>query len=1281
MINKKSSLKSGLVFSAAVAGSIIGNYHKAYALSCTGVTATQAFGGLVTCYGEAGDQTINITGDGNANTIDFSINNQADGQDENSAIKVKNNIIANTNNALNVTLSAMQIQSDNAAGFLFRATQVSEINGFNGDNDFFLTINEDVSISTTSDGYGGFYNFKEAVSIANSSDKGSSIIIINGDVTTRGVGTNPGFDDAVKIYKFAEGNSNITIGGSSSIKAYDGGDALYSYGGVVSDVAININGDIFSEKGSAVVVLKGDSSVQTFSGEAGNITVDIGSTSTITSKQDAVFLFISETNSQNANAKTIDITVSGDINSSNGNTISIDGSSRFDGKRDTVTVTAGANLTNGGLTAGSAVINVKDNFSNINLEGGANFSSTADADIVKLSMQGSNGFAIKLASSTLQTSIHDNDVSDHVTDFSDTANHPTIGGTQGIANHTVNVSGNVEIVGNISAGGNGGVGDDDILNLNRANLTLNKSSVAGFEAINVTEDSNLSINQNSLISGKITVGAGKSLNLSINSSDIESIAADAVIFNDQNDSLVITGTSKVIGNIDGGAGVDTLNLVGTLLTLDNAAITNFENLNITGASGVDTLNLPFDVSARVVNLSDGSLTLVYGIRGIDSNAMNMTISNSSLIVNSGNAINFANQNDSLTIQGITAINNNVSGGAGSDTLNLSNATLTLNNNASFTAFETLNITGANTVNGAFNVSAATTNLSNGSLAVAGGVRGVNGSAVNMTINNASLTSSGATAISFANQNDSLTLQGITAITGNVDGGAGAGDSLTLDNSTLTLGANSQFVNFETLNVAGNNIINGNLDLTGFTSFNSEQGSLIEMNGTITAQVLQLNSGLTLNGNFTLNGDLIAGNGSTLSAGAMNSGIGTLTVTGNVIFKPNSTLLVDVNGNTSDEVIVNGAVNILDGAKLSINPIHNGSSGSARMLTATGGITGSFSNVLTASGSSITLVYSANNLSFNYVSLNTDALSSQIQSSVDNSILFSDTLNKQIARGAFNSGRNFWMRNIYRNRDIDSSSSAAGFKDKAYGVAFGSETDINEAVKVGFAAASIDGSVNVANNQGSRDSNSFFASAYANYKTANNLFASLALTLGYHDNKNSRAVTNSGVQSYARSSSSDKDIGLNFQTGKKYTIKEVWNIMPKISLSYIKTMAGKIDEREGGDSQISVKDYNFSTLKIREAVRVERSNYLKFSNIEFSPYFELGLAQERAIGDRKISGSFVAANQNFSTKLKNNNRNFITGNVGFNMQINKDVSAFVSYENAVSDKETRKDFNAGVSVKF
>ncbi|MFO0911022.1 MAG: dockerin type I domain-containing protein [Isosphaeraceae bacterium] len=91
-----------------------------------------------------------------------------------------------------------------------------------------------------------------------------------------------------------------------------------------------------------------------------------------------------------------------------------------------------------------------------------------------------------------------------------------------------------------------------------------------------------------------------------------------------------------------------------------------------------------------------------------------------------------------------------------------------------------------------------------------------------------------------------------------------------------------------------------------TSGFNATGSTILGTGNLTGSVT-LGSGGVLAGGLVVNGSVTANSGGAISPGAP---IGTLTVNGNLTMNAGSTLLADISGATSDQVIVNGAVNIL-----------------------------------------------------------------------------------------------------------------------------------------------------------------------------------------------------------------------------------------------------------------------------------------------------------------------------------------------------------------------------------
>jgi ribosomal protein L18E len=67
-------------------------------------------------------------------------------------------------------------------------------------------------------------------------------------------------------------------------------------------------------------------------------------------------------------------------------------------------------------------------------------------------------------------------------------------------------------------------------------------------------------------------------------------------------------------------------------------------------------------------------------------------------------------------------------------------------------------------------------------------------------------------------------------------------------------------------------------------------------------------------------------------------------------------------------------------------------------------------------------------------------------------------------------------------------------------------------------------------------------------------------------------------------------------------------------------------------------------------------------------------------NRNINGGFIGGSK-FNTTLRKNNRNFTTVALGTSAQINKDISAFINYENANSADENRSEIRGGIRVMF
>ncbi|MFS8124443.1 autotransporter domain-containing protein [Rhizobium sp. BR 250] len=140
---------------------------------------------------------------------------------------------------------------------------------------------------------------------------------------------------------------------------------------------------------------------------------------------------------------------------------------------------------------------------------------------------------------------------------------------------------------------------------------------------------------------------------------------------------------------------------------------------------------------------------------------------------------------------------------------------------------------------------------------------------------------------------------------------------------------------------------GNLVLTGdstYTGTTAVSAGKLSVNGSL-ASAVSVASGATLGGSGTIGG-VTVGSGGTLAPG---NSIGTLTSTGNATFASGSgyAVEIDANGN-SDKLAVTGTITIDNDVSLVVTPLTNHSAFSLNtryaILTATGGVTGTFSRI-------------------------------------------------------------------------------------------------------------------------------------------------------------------------------------------------------------------------------------------------------------------------------------------------------------------------------------------------
>lgn len=515
----------------------------------------------------------------------------------------------------------------------------------------------------------------------------------------------------------------------------------------------------------------------------------------------------------------------------------------------------------------------------------------------------------------------------------------------------------------------GGWGDDLFMVVADADGALAASQITGFERLvqtgsatssgTVTYSGTFMVDTIELEGGTLAVASGQTLasagaitvsggDAGVNVRNMGAIAG-LVQLGAGNDSYT-EGAGSTVGGVDGGAGID---LYRVILAGDRTGIrerTGFEQLAVEGSG---TLTLALDKDFQSVALSGTSFTAALGghtLGRIDGSAAAEHVALDGDIA----AVALGAGDDSLSLATLSLAGIYV-GGTGTDAFNVTAVgpvTLT----GSLTGFETL------AMNGDALTVAGTLGATGDTLMIEGGAQTV------------TLASGGtiAGALDLGAGDDILRIATGGTLTGSVEGGAGS--------DTIEISGNAAFgylAGFEALHMnAGLATVSGtaSLDsialaagrLTGLAS------STISASSITVAQGAVFGSAGTVNGNVTVAG--------TLSPGASP---GTMTVNGNVALTGTSVSVFEITPTVSDKLVVNGQLAIAQGATLQIvtgTAVTPGKS--LELITASGGISGSFSNVVKPASLFGFLVQDADSITLMGQFLNDAGYSAPVRGAID-----------------------------------------------------------------------------------------------------------------------------------------------------------------------------------------------------------------------------------------------------------------------------------------------------------
>lgn len=507
-----------------------------------------------------------------------------------------------------------------------------------------------------------------------------------------------------------------------------------------------------------------------------------------------------------------------------------------------------------------------------------------------------------------------------------------------------------------------------------------------------------------------------------------------------------------------------------------------------------------------------------------------------------------------------------------------------------------------------------------------------------------LTGFGPAAISLEGPNNTLTL----------DSGSVYGDIVSegSNNDLVLLGEGAFFDN-------GSGIDDLTVEATGIwnlaNSFEADQVTInsgtLAVNGSLYAGEggVTVNSGGTLGGSGTVYGAVT--NYGTISPG---NSPGTLNINGSVNFATGSKLVIQIQNGVADLLNVTGApgtATVATGAVVVPQFLGGVDGFSGDFLTATGGVTGTFSVV---NGS---IVYTGTTASLTAAS--PSSINGSVGGASASGFNFLDAVLGQARTGA---GRNkgLWGTALWQNDTRSGDGFARGYDQRSTGGAIGGEVFKTGNLSLGLAGGYIDSTVKTSGGGTRTSIDGFNTAVYANYLMGNT-FLTGALTAGYQDMDIRRTVLSGATLASATGSTTAWTTGAGIGIGHTIPIQGNWTLTPKANLGWQHVAREAYTETGGGTAGMSIGDVTSDTYRGSAGAELAVTIKAPDSAWAIRPAVSAALAQEWREGDRTASGRFITTGGAFTSTLDTRDNTYAALGAAVDVTFGNGVSAFVAYE--------------------
>jgi outer membrane autotransporter protein len=403
----------------------------------------------------------------------------------------------------------------------------------------------------------------------------------------------------------------------------------------------------------------------------------------------------------------------------------------------------------------------------------------------------------------------------------------------------------------------------------------------------------------------------------------------------------------------------------------------------------------------------------------------------------------------------------------------------------------------------------------------------------------------------------------------------------------------------------------------------------------------------------------------------------LKVTGDVAFAPGSFLEIETDFGGTDLLDVMGSVTVDPTASLDVFFAPGAPDVQDTTIVSTTGTVDANFQVINAPNALVTVeLVGGNTLVLN--GMGSGALNTVTQAAAEEGFSFQRAVAGESRIRPVSPDSRLWARGMADCIERDGDRRNAGYQQDITGVAFGGDTgSFGEGLRLGLAGGYLGSDVSASDGTGnSAEIDSLQALAYGTYDLASlgggaQLF--FGLQGGYQSQDIERSVVVAGTPTKAKGDTSGYLLGGYLGLSREFPIDDNWMARPSGGVRYLHQSQESYRDSQGQ----SVDDLSFDTLRTGPQVEL-LGHYQNVGGVTFQPRGLVGWTQQIALDERQARLS-LPSGASGNVDLEDGNEGYVNVGIGLDVIFQPGLRAFVGFDGAYGDAQSRSSAFAGVSI--